>query len=156
MPMRFEKTLLVVLYCLAANCLSAQPEEYLFSRVDVTAGLSSNYITAIYKDSRGFMWFGTISGLNRYDGYQFRVFKHDARDPHSIFDNYIEQIFEGPGGRMWVESRHQRFALYDPALDRFDLDYGSYQLSLGLPPTPLQTIVPSAKGYWFVYRDSGL
>jgi signal transduction histidine kinase/ligand-binding sensor domain-containing protein/CheY-like chemotaxis protein len=148
--------LLLLYFCLLTTRLFAQPDDYLFSRVDVTAGLSSNYITSIYKDTRGFMWFGTISGLNRYDGYQFRVFKHDPRNPHSIFDNYIEQIFEGPGGRMWVESRHQRFAIYDAALDRFDLDYGAYQMSLGLPPTPLRTIIPSTKGYWFIYRDSGI
>lgn len=151
-----RKSLLLLYCCLFSIRLFAQPEDYIFAHVDVTNGLSNNHITGIYKDTRGFMWFGTVSGLNRYDGYQFRVFKHDARDPHSIIDNYIEQIFEGPGGRMWVESRKRRFNLYDPNLDRFDQDYGAYLRGLGLPDFELLTIAPSAKGYWFIYRDSGL
>ncbi|HXB94903.1 MAG TPA: two-component regulator propeller domain-containing protein [Puia sp.] len=154
--MRLEKTLLIIGYCLILNHVSAQPEEYLFSHVDVTFGLSNNHVTGIYKDARGFMWFGTVSGLNRYDGYQTRVFKHDPRDPHSIADNYIEQIFEGPGGKMWVESRKGRYNIYDVCQDRFDVDFGGYLRGLGLPIYELLTIAPSRSGYWFIYRDSGL
>jgi len=87
----------------AAGGLFGQPQAYLFSHVSVTAGLANDHITSIYKGVRGFMWFGTVSGLNRYDGYQFRQYRHDPRDHSSIADNYIEQIFEGPGGKMWVE-----------------------------------------------------
>ena len=151
-----RKNLLLLYFCLFFFKVFGQPEDYNFARVGVTSGLSNNHITGIYKDTRGFMWFGTVAGLNRYDGYQFRVFKHDARDAHSIVDNYIEQIFEGPGGRMWVESRKRRFNLYDADLDRFDPDYGAYLHGLGLPGAELVTIAPSAKGYWFIYRDSGL
>ncbi|HEV9035813.1 MAG TPA: two-component regulator propeller domain-containing protein, partial [Puia sp.] len=154
--MRLQKTLLFILCCLTINLLSAQPEEYLFSHVDVTYGLSNNHITSIYKDARGFMWFGTVSGLNRYDGYQTRVFKHDPQDPHSIADNYIEQIFEGPGGKMWVESRKGRYNIYDACLDRFEGDFSSYLKKLGLPVYELLTITPSKSGYWFIYRDSGI
>ena len=152
------KSLILLYCCLVSLRIFAQPEEYIFAHADVTSGLSNNHVTGIYKDVRGFMWFGTVSGLNRYDGYQFRVFKHDARDPHSIIDNYIEQIFEGPGGRMWVESRKRRFNLYDVDLDRFDPDYAGYLQKLGLPQRDLITIVssPSVRGYWFVYEDSGL
>ncbi|GGB20843.1 hybrid sensor histidine kinase/response regulator [Puia dinghuensis] len=136
--------------------LGAQPQDYLFSHLNVTSGLSNNHITGIYKDSRGFMWFGTVSGLNRYDGYQFRQYRHDPRDPHSIIDNYIEQVFEGPGGRMWVESRTGRFNIYDADLDRFDVDFAGYLRGLGLPQYMLVTIAPSQRGYWFIYKDSGL
>lgn len=147
------------LFCLfAVGGLSGQSPEYLFSHLTVTAGLSNNHITSIYKDGRGFMWFGTISGLNRYDGYQFRQYRHDPRDRWTIGDNYIEQIFEGPGGKMWVESRKGRFAIYDYDLDRLDGDYGGYLRGLGLPTFQLLTIAPSpaAKGYWFIYKDSGV
>jgi signal transduction histidine kinase/ligand-binding sensor domain-containing protein/CheY-like chemotaxis protein/AraC-like DNA-binding protein len=154
--MMSRKILSWLFCCLSVSRIFAQPEDYIFAHVDVTAGLSNNHITGIYKDTRGFMWFGTVAGVNRYDGYQFRVFKHDARDPHSIVDNYIEQIFEGPGNRMWVESRKGRFNLYDADLDRFDPDYAGYLRGLRLPDYGLLTIAPSAKGYWFIYRDSGI
>src|ERR1700749_4915585 len=122
-----KKRLILLIYsgfiCLR---LCAQPENYLFAHVDVTNGLSNNHITSIYKDTRGFMWFGTVSGLNRYDGYQFRIYKHEARDPPSITDNYIEQVFEGPGGRMWIECPKQGFDIYDPGSDHFETDYQGY------------------------------
>ncbi|HWB94176.1 MAG TPA: two-component regulator propeller domain-containing protein [Puia sp.] len=154
--MKFRKTLILLLCFLPSTRVFAQPEDYIFAHVDVTSGLSNNHITAIYKDTKGFMWFGTVSGVNRYDGYQTRVFKHDARDPHSIADNYIEQIFEGPGGRMWVESRKGRFNIYDASLDRFDPNYSDYLRKLGLPGYDLLTIASCSRGYWFIYRDSGL
>ena len=149
---------LLYLLLFAGGRLLGQPQEYLFSHLTVTAGLSNNHVTGIYKDARGFMWFGTVSGLNRYDGYQFRQYRHDPQDPGSIIDNYIEQIFEGPGGRMWVESRTGRFNIYNYDLDRWDVDFGSYLRGLGLPTFQLVTIVPSpaAKGYWFIYKDSGV
>jgi signal transduction histidine kinase/ligand-binding sensor domain-containing protein/DNA-binding response OmpR family regulator len=158
--MKPRKSLLLIMpmVCIALTRLSAQPEDFVFSHVDVGSGMSNNHITSIYKDSRGFMWFGTVSGLNRYDGYQFRVFRHDNHDPHTIPDNYVEQIFEGPEGKMWVEARKGRFAVYDRALDRFDPDYVSNLRKLGLPYIDYQlvTVTPSVNGYWFVYRDSGL
>ncbi|HEY4110887.1 hybrid sensor histidine kinase/response regulator transcription factor [Puia sp.] len=152
------KCLLCFFFLFAAGGLLGQPQEYLFSHLTVTGGLSNNHITGIYKDARGFMWFGTVSGLNRYDGYQFRQYRHDPRDRWSIADNYIEQIFEGPGGKMWVESRTGRFNLYDYDLDRFDVDFGSYLRQLGLPAFQLVTVVasPASKGYWFIYKDSGV
>jgi signal transduction histidine kinase/ligand-binding sensor domain-containing protein/DNA-binding response OmpR family regulator len=158
MKPRKSLLLLLLMLCVALTRLSAQPEDFVFSRVDVGSGMSNNHITAIYKDSRGFMWFGTVSGLNRYDGYQFRVFRHDNHDPHTIPDNYIEQILEGPEGKMWVEARKGRFTVYDRALERFDPDYAVNLQKLGLPALDYQlvTVTPSVKGYWFVYRDSGL
>src|SRR5258708_2927258 len=106
------------IFLLAVGCLSllqhyAQTNDYVFSRLDFTNGLANNHVTSIYKDSRGFMWFGTVAGLNRYDGYQFRLFRHDQRDTGSIVDNYIEQMFEGPGGRLWVEIRAGQFNIFD-------------------------------------------
>jgi len=152
------KCLLCVLCLFAAGGLWGQPQEYLFSHLTVTAGLSNNHITSIYKDGRGFMWFGTVSGLNRYDGYQFRQYRHDPRDGWSIADNYIEQIFEGPDGKMWVESRTGRFAIYNYDLDRFDVNFGAYLRGMGLPGFQLVTVAPSraSKAYWLIYKDSGV
>src|SRR5580698_5236059 len=134
MPLMMPKKTLILLCCCLLTARSyAQSEDYIFAHVDVTSGLSNNHITSIYKDSRGFMWFGTVAGLNRYDGYQFRVFRHDNHDPHSIPDNYIEQIFDCPEGRMWWESRKGRFTVYDRALERFDPDYAPNLQKKGLP-----------------------
>src|ERR1700722_14045279 len=154
--MKLYTTLLILFFCVASPRLSAQSIEYQFSTLNFSNGLSNNHVTSLYKDPRGFMWFGTMSGLNRYDGYEFKVFRHDQRDPHSIGDNFIEQIFEGPEGKMWVQSRSSRFNIYDLATDQFDRDYAGYLRKHALPEFWLLGITHSANGFWFIYRDSGI
>ena len=73
----FKKLLFFAAVCLlAAGRVNAQSGHYQFSRLDIRDGLSNNAINCIYKDSKGFVWIGTGSGLNRYDGYTFKVYKH--------------------------------------------------------------------------------
>lgn len=68
-------------------------------------GLSNNDVTCIFKDSAGFMWFGTYDGLNRYDGYGFRKYKHIIDDSFSLKNNRISAIAEDDEQRMWIGSR---------------------------------------------------
>jgi len=134
----------------------AQTSDYVFSHLDFTNGLINNHITSIYKDSRGYMWFGTVAGLDRYDGYQFRHFRHDQRDTTTIVDNYTEQIFEGPGRRLWVEIRAGRFNIFDFDKDCFDQNFAAYLNRLSLPTYRLLTIAKGTNDYWFVYQDGGV
>ena len=69
-----------------------------FEHISIEQGLSQVSVNCILKDSQGFMWFGTLDGLNRYDGYEFKIYKHDSTDPTSISDNYILCILEDSTG----------------------------------------------------------
>lgn len=89
----------------AAFPIFAQVNSIVFSHVDVNDGISDNWVKCIYRDSKGFVWFGTNSGLNRFDGYNFEVFKHDASDSTSIADNAINVISEDKSGNLWVGTR---------------------------------------------------
>jgi len=151
-----SRILLLILLWTPFGRQYGQSNDYAFSHLDVAGGLSNNHITCIYKDTRGYMWFGTASGLDRWDGYQFKVFKHDARDTNSLSDNYIEQMFQGPDGRLWVESRAGRFNLYDLTTDRFSQNYLDYLRNLSLPDSWLLNIVASKDDYWFIYKDKGI
>jgi signal transduction histidine kinase/ligand-binding sensor domain-containing protein/DNA-binding response OmpR family regulator len=150
-----KEIFLFLLFCLLSVRHYGQSNPYIFSHLDFANGLSNNHVTCIYKDAKGFMWFGTMSGLNRYDGYQFKVFKHDQKDPHSIDDNYIEQIFEGPDGKLWVRSRTGGFNIYDFDRDQFDPAI-PYLGKRSLPKYYLQDIIKAKSGFWFVYLDTGL
>ena len=73
-----------------------------FEHFSIQDGLSDNTITAICQDSKGFMWFGTTNGLNRFDGYNYVQFKHDPGDSLSISDNYIRALFLDSSGSLWI------------------------------------------------------
>ncbi len=69
-------------------------------------GLSQNAVTCIYQDKKGFLWVGTQDGLNRYDGYQFKHYKHNPEDSTSISDQFITAINEDGQGVLWIGTRH--------------------------------------------------
>ena len=60
-----------------------------FGRITAADGLSQNAVLAICQDERGFLWFGTEGGLNKYDGYEFVVYKHDPEDETSLSDDFV-------------------------------------------------------------------
>ncbi len=153
---RLKEIFIFLISCFAFLSTYCQSNNYIFSRLDFTNGLSNDHITSLYKDHKGFMWFGTMSGLNRFDGYQFKVYKRDSKDSNSLGDNYIQQVMEGPDDKLWIETGVGGFNIYDFETDRFDRDFGARLRKLSLPEYKLLTIVPAKKGFWFVYEDRGL
>ena len=84
-----------------------------FERLTIEDGLSQNAGLAIFQDSRGYLWIGSQDGLNRYDGYTFKIYKHDPDDPASISHNSILSIVEDTDGSLW-------FGTWGGGLNRFD------------------------------------
>ena len=74
-------------------CFSAASHDYMFKHLEVKDGLSNNQVNAIYKDSNGFMWFGTASGLNRYDGYNIKIYRSQKDDEKSLPDS-LSRIYK--------------------------------------------------------------
>lgn len=80
----------------------AQQPGISFKHIQNEQGLSNSTIECIFQDSRGFLWFGTRDGLNRYDGYQLTVYRYDPKIPGSISDNFIKSIGEDSNKVLWV------------------------------------------------------
>ncbi|WP_114941456.1 hybrid sensor histidine kinase/response regulator transcription factor [Mucilaginibacter endophyticus] len=154
--MRYKLSLMLILL-LMLNVAFAQNGKYQFSQLNRSNGLSHNQVNCIFKDSEGFMWFGTASGLNRYDGYSFKVFKHDAHNNKSLNDDFVSNIFEGPGKKLWVSTRGG-YCFYNPETEQFDSDMALVTSSLKIPAYPnVSKIVRGGKGeFWFLCPDSGL
>lgn len=89
-----------------------------FRKLTVDNGLSQNTVQAIIQDKKGFMWFGTQDGLNRYDGYEFRVFRNNTSDNNSLSNNYVWDIFEDSGGTIWIATFGGGLNYYDPETER--------------------------------------
>jgi signal transduction histidine kinase/ligand-binding sensor domain-containing protein/DNA-binding response OmpR family regulator len=136
--------------------LFAQNDLYKFSHLDITNGLSDNHINCLYKDEKGFMWFGTNSGLNRYDGYKFRVFKHDANNPNSLGENYILRINEGPEKKLWIFT-HGAISIYDPTTEKFSDKIAIELAHYHVTTTDITLIKEDSEGdFWFLTNDKGL
>ncbi len=97
------------LICIPAYPQISNPE---FSRLTTTEGLSQNTVFSILKDYKGFMWFATDEGLNKYDGYKFEVYKHNPENPASIDNNAVYSITEDAAHNLWV--------LTSGGFDKFD------------------------------------
>ena len=96
----------LILFFLLLDLAPLQAQSDLrFENLSVQDGLSHNSVTCIYQDKDGFMWFGTEDGLNKYDGYTFKTYKPDPKDPqHTLRLNVIRDIHEDNKGRFWVST----------------------------------------------------
>ncbi len=90
-----------------------------FEQFTVNGGLSQNFVTCILQDHQGFLWFGTRDGLNRYDGYKFKVYSFDAEDTTSLSANAIQTIYEDRHNNLWVGTQFGGLNKYERATDRF-------------------------------------
>ncbi len=82
-------------------------------------GLSQSMVNCILQDHRGFMWFGTQDGLNRYDGNKIKVYSADPDNPQSIAGNFVSCLLEDNQGRIWIGSENNGISIYDPRTDNF-------------------------------------
>ena len=92
------------------------------TRLGIEQGLSNNFVRCIYQDKNGFMWFGTYDGLNRYDGYEFKVFRNSFRNSRSLINNWINAISEDPQGNLWIGTR-QGACVYQSQSNTFSFLY---------------------------------
>ena len=106
-----------------------------FNHLNVDNGLSQSSVTCIFQDNKGFMWFGTQDGLNRYDGYKFKIFKNIPNDSTSLTDNFIFSIIEDKSGVLYIETQSGNFHKYNPVSESFkvfpedQIDFNSARVS---------------------------
>ena len=129
-------------------------QSYLFKHLEVSDGLSNNSVNTIYKDRDGFMWFGTTAGLNRYDGYTFKVYQHAEDELGSLPDNYITDIVEMPDGRFWINTA-RGYVLFDKERDCFITDVTGFMKNLESWGVPEQVFVDREGNTWLSVAGEG-
>lgn len=127
--------------------------EPVFQNYGREQGLPHPVPTALAQDGDGFLWIGTQGGLARWDGYRFRGYQPDARQPGSLPDSWIHTLHTDPRGRLWIGTGAGGLARYDRALDRF--------VVFPLGPTPrgrihVGSIVDDRTGGLWIGTDDGL
>lgn len=93
---------ILFLCCFIHFLAIGQVNNFKFENLDTADGLSSSTCLTVFQDSEGYLWFGTINGLNKYNGYDFEVYKSVLNDSTSISNNRINAIAEDQRGNLWV------------------------------------------------------
>src|SRR5688500_11239173 len=110
--------IMLCLLSLSISPLRSQPANS-FDRLSIEQGLSQATVTSMLKDRKGFMWFATEDGLNRYDGYNFKLFRYNYNDTTTISSNTVKCIYEDRDGVIWAGTAD--------GLNKFSKEHQSFQ-----------------------------
>ena len=112
----FKTILIFAISCISLNA-SAQNGGY--ESISVAQGLSQGMVFATIQDKEGFIWVATKNGLNRYDGYNFKVFTNDPYNSNSLSSNTVTALFEDSKGRIWAGTENAGLNVYDKKSGQF-------------------------------------
>lgn len=125
-----------------------------FRRLDTREGLSNSMVSCIFRDSQGYVWFGTGYGLNRYDGYRFRTYFSYEKDTTTLRNNRVDEIQEAHGGRLWLK-QGMNYSLYDPVTEKVDRNPGRWLNAQGVKGGIESLHIDSKKNYWVKTYEDG-
>ena len=129
--------------------------QQLYSRFDhltTDNGLSSNRIWCIFRDSKDFLWMGTDVGLDRYDSYSVKNYRHEDNQPGTVSSNTILCIYEDRAKNLWIGTNNG-LNLYDPEKDNFKLFKNSPEDKGSLNSNYIATIGEDDKGRLWILTD---
>ena len=122
---QIRHTIILFFFICSYNYLAAQFDNVSFDRVSAKYGLPNGYIKDIFEDQFGFLWFGTREGVFRYDGYEFKAYRHDVRDSTTMSNPNVNDICEDRSGGIWVGTNN--------GLNLLDRRTGKFQRFLPAP-----------------------
>ena len=108
----------IFLFLFSISGKTAGQNRYPFTHLNIDKGLHSNHINAITQDNDRFMWFGTSTGLSKYDGKRFYSYRYDAKDLKSLPANSVQEFFHGPEATLWIKTTGG-WAIYNKQDDSF-------------------------------------
>jgi len=126
-----------------------RPRDARFVRLSSEQGLSQDTVFCVVQDHQRFLWIGTEEGLNRYDGYSFKVYKNDPKDPASLPSNWISQIYEDRAHRLWVGTI-EGLSLFDRATETFRNFRLPSKTASGFDQNTVTTILEDRRGQLWV------
>ena len=144
-----------IIFCLLALfavCAPAQTVGVGFHRISYDDGLSNNTVNCIRKSSKGFLWVGTLLGLNRYDGFRIRSYFNDPANPLSLPDNNVMEIYEDADGMLWVNTP-KGYCVFNPATETFERDIVGWMERHGMKGRPRSVHVDRRGNLWIATED---
>ena len=128
-----------------------------FTHVTTNDGLAQDNIVDILQDHRGFMWFATGGGLNRYDGNTFVVYQNSSDDPNTLSANSVQSLIEDDHGNLWIGTWGGGLDKLDPTTDRFTHYRYDPDDSNSISGDRVKSLARDSRGYlWVGTIDAGL
>lgn len=157
---RYLSVLTVCLFFFVFGYQISSASDLRFDHFDVDDGLSHNTITDILQTPDGYLWIATEDGLNRYNGYEFEVFRHDPSDSSSIGDNYVHDLFLDSDGSLWILTQKVGLIHY-VGDDRFVNYYHNPADSTSLRYNSVTFVYEDSKkqfwvGFYYPYGGQGM
>lgn len=125
-----------------------------FNHLTNRDGLSNGQVNAILQDNRGYIWLGTQSGLDRYDGFRFMNFFYKNLDTSSLPNNSIDEIMQDAIGNLWIHTG-MGYCIYQYTNEKFDRNPEKWLKTIGIDGVPHKVFIDSNKNMWFVMYGKG-
>ncbi|MBN8725174.1 MAG: response regulator [Acidobacteria bacterium] len=126
-----------------------------FTNYQIDQGLSHNVVSTINQDKQGFMWFGTEDGLNKFDGYNFTIYRPDGKDPYSLPSGEILKIYVDREETLWVATS-EGLTKYNPKTDNFTVYKHNSNNSNSLTNNRISAIYQDKVGIYWIGTSKGL
>lgn len=155
--MRLSKFFFVLCcWLLFRGVTHAQDQQYKFSHISIDDGLSDSRAKCFLKDQKGFIWIGTLFGLNRYDGYALKTLINNPKDTASLQENDVDRLYEDHTGKIWITT-HASQNVYDPRTETIIRNTDKLLDNYGIPHGFLNGIVKGYDNrYWYLHKTKGL
>jgi len=127
-----------------------------FDHIGVEQGLSQSSVHVIFQDRRGFIWFGTEDGLNRYDGYNFKIFKPEPNNSNSLSSGWITSIVEDQQGYLWIGTNLLGLNRFNPQTGRFTQYFHDDKIAGSLSDDHIKTLMVDHNNQLWIGTAHGL
>ena len=153
-----RRLFLFLALCIAQMAVAQSDEKRAFQTLGIGNGLRSNSVTSLLADSRGYLWIGTLQGLNRYDGHEVKIRFSESGDLqlHEVFNTPVTSIEEDAEGRIWIQCSSGAYYLYDTKTAKFSVKATELLRSVGIRCGDQYKVKVSDKGLWWVISENGI
>lgn len=140
-----------------ASAVNFEANTMRFDRITVADGLAQSSVMAIAQDNYGFLWFATESGLNRYDGINFKLYRSERGKPGTLASDFVRDLHLAVDGSLWIASDGGGISRWDPATDTVETYRHDVSAPTSLATDRIRTILADKDGtVWVGTRDAGL
>lgn len=144
----------LLLLFLFFGIISCYGQEFKFAHINNGNGLAGNEVVAIYKDGRGFVWFTTNTGLNRFDGERIKVFNRSSEGTSGTLYDGLKKIVEDEQGNLWMLGN--KYVMFDWRKEVFINNTDSILEKMGLPSNPISIQIDQYKNFIVAYSQKGI